>query len=567
MLERIRLTNFRCFEDYEIEFDNFNVIVGKNNMGKSTIIDSLKLVSNLCRYAAYRGNHLEDRDIPFSLDNLGHDYNEEGSLIYAKFADNTEIQIRFPFGDRPRVEIMNRGRGVSRQFLTTRFKNSLGVIPPVGTFEDLESLGNEKYVKSILVSHLTPRHFRNIWYYFNEGFEDFRKIIEETWPGYTIEPPEFIATQNIMQMFFRERGITREIFWAGHGFQVWLQLMTFLVKLGRVDTLVLDEPDIYLHSDMQKKLVNLCKQRSSQVIIATHAVDIIEEVDPDDVVSIDKDSHDAKRLSDIDEVQTCINQLGSYQNLKLVNLHRGKTCLFVEGKDFRYLKKFARKLHLQTFTSEDGFSVIPLEGFSNWDRLMYVNWISKNAFGEKVKCYVILDRDYHSPREIYDIEDNLRQKGVNVHVWDRKEIENYAINFEALYRMFTDKIRERRRHVSIQLSYPELEKESLAIFEELKQHVISQMIASETEYRRNRQIDVATIISQVIEQFEEGWKDVEFRKKVIPGKEFFAKLNTCLHDKYQVAISVASAIDSLRDEEINSEVIDLLNEFITFVKS
>jgi energy-coupling factor transporter ATP-binding protein EcfA2 len=567
MLERIRLTNFRCFEDYEIEFNNFNVIVGKNNMGKSTIIDSLKLVSNLCRYAAYRGDHLEDRDIPFSLDNLGHDYNEEESLIYAKFADNTEIQIRFPLGDRPRVEIMNRGRGVSRQFLTARFKNSLGVIPPVGTFEDLESLGNEKYVKSILVSHLTPRHFRNIWYYFNEGFEDFRKIIEETWPGYTIEPPEFLATQNVMQMFFRERGITREIFWAGHGFQVWLQLMTFLVKLGRVDTLVLDEPDIYLHSDMQKKLVNLCKQRSSQVIIATHAVDIIEEVDPDDVVSIDKDSHDAKRLSDIDEVQTCINQLGSYQNLKLVNLHRGRTCLFVEGKDLRYLKKFARKLHLQTFTSEDGFSVIPLEGFSNWDRLMYVNWISKNAFGEKVKCYVILDRDYHSPREICDIKDNLRQKGVTVHVWDRKEIENYAINFEALYRMFTDKIRERHRHVSIKLSYPEFEKESLVIFEELKQHVISQMIASETEYRRNRQIDAATIVSQVIEQFEEGWKDVEFRKKVIPGKEYFAKLNTFLNDKYQVAISVTSAIDALRDEEINSEVIDFLNEFITFVKS
>ncbi len=44
MLEKLKLKNFRCFEDYEIEFDKFNVIVGKNNAGKSTVIDAIKLV-------------------------------------------------------------------------------------------------------------------------------------------------------------------------------------------------------------------------------------------------------------------------------------------------------------------------------------------------------------------------------------------------------------------------------------------------------------------------------------------------------------------------------------------
>lgn len=153
----------------------------------------------------------------------------------------------------------------------------------MGTFEETEKLGDERYLRSILISHLTPRHFRNIWHYFNEEFDEFQEILKETWPGYTVEPPEIKSIENRIEMFFRENNITREIFWAGHGFQVWLQLMTFLVKLGRKETLILDEPDIYLHSDMQKKLVNICKERSNQVIIATHAVDIIEEVEPEDI--------------------------------------------------------------------------------------------------------------------------------------------------------------------------------------------------------------------------------------------------------------------------------------------
>ena len=359
---------------------------------------------------------MEDRDIPFPQINLRYNYTEKDSIVYARFSDNTDVQVVFPIGKRPYAEF-------------ARIRNSLGVIPPVGTFEEFEKFGSRKYLQSILVSHLTSRHFRNIWYQLSDGFGEFQKIIEETWPGYIIEPPEFDKAENKVTMFFKENGMTREIFWGGHGFQVWLQLMTFLVKLGHKETLILDEPDIYLHSDMQKKLVNMCKERSNQVVIATHAVDIIEEVEPSDVVLIDKDSKNSKRLSNIDEVQTCITQLGSYQNLKLAHLARGKICLFVEGSDFRYLKAFARRLNEQSLVKEQDFSVVPLGGFSNWDSLLHIDWLFSNAFGEKIKCYVVLDRDYYTDLEVKQIVTDLEKKRVKAHIWERKEIENYAIDF------------------------------------------------------------------------------------------------------------------------------------------
>ena len=557
MLEKLKLYNFRCFEDCEIQFGDFNIIVGKNNTGKSTIVDALKLVANVCRYATYRDKYLEDRDIPFSLTNLRFDYREEDSIIEALFSDRIAIRIEFPYDGRPRAEIPIK---IGRE----RLRNLLGVIPPVGTFEESEILGDNKYLRSVLISHLTPRHFRNIWHDFPEGFKEFRNIIETTWPGYIIERPELYALNNL-RMFFKEHGITREIFWAGHGFQVWLQLMTCLVKLGRVDTLVLDEPDIYLHSDMQKKLVSVCKDRSNQVIIATHAVDIIEEVEPECIIAVDKQSDKSRRLSDIEEVQTCITQLGSTQNLKLVHFYRSKTCLFVEGDDFAYLKKFADKLNYESFVREDGFSHIPLGGFTNWDRLAYVPWIFKNAVGRVVKCYVILDRDYHTPDEISEIITGLKKRGVIAHVWEKKELENYAINFEALYRASVAKFRMKYGRADIPITIAKFKAKLLSILEESKYHVQAQLISSHC--RMNRAADVSTITMKVIPEFERNWASMDFRAKVIPGKDFFSKLNSWLNSEYHISISVTTAISYLHVDEIDPEIRDVLSNFIAFVDS
>lgn len=43
-VERLKIKNFKCFEDFEIEFnDNVNIIVGNNEEGKSTILEALHL--------------------------------------------------------------------------------------------------------------------------------------------------------------------------------------------------------------------------------------------------------------------------------------------------------------------------------------------------------------------------------------------------------------------------------------------------------------------------------------------------------------------------------------------
>ena len=43
-LKKLKLLNFRSYESIEIEFDqNLNVIIGKNDIGKSTVLEALDI--------------------------------------------------------------------------------------------------------------------------------------------------------------------------------------------------------------------------------------------------------------------------------------------------------------------------------------------------------------------------------------------------------------------------------------------------------------------------------------------------------------------------------------------
>ena len=56
MLTKFSLENYRCFEKTEIQFKELSVVVGKNNAGKSTLIEALRilaLVVSRCKHINY----------------------------------------------------------------------------------------------------------------------------------------------------------------------------------------------------------------------------------------------------------------------------------------------------------------------------------------------------------------------------------------------------------------------------------------------------------------------------------------------------------------------------------
>ena len=80
------------------------------------------------------------------------------------------------------------------------------------------------------------------------------------------------------------------------------------------------------------------------ILIATHSTEIITEAETDDIVLINKKHKVAQRIRNPSQLETVFKILGSNLNPVLTQLAKTRRAVFVEGKDFQVLAKFAKKL-------------------------------------------------------------------------------------------------------------------------------------------------------------------------------------------------------------------------------
>ena len=106
----------------------------------------------------------------------------------------------------------------------------------------------------------------------------------------------------------------------GHGLQMWLQTMWFIARTSRNNTVVLDEPDVYMHPDLQRRLIRHLRSVRPQVIVATHSTRILSETDPTNVLVIDRTAPEAAYSTSLPAVQKLLEHIGSAQNIQLTRL-------------------------------------------------------------------------------------------------------------------------------------------------------------------------------------------------------------------------------------------------------
>jgi ATPase subunit of ABC transporter with duplicated ATPase domains len=148
-------------------------------------------------------------------------------------------------------------------------------------------------------------------------------------------------------LFYKERGsrTEREVVWAGDGMQIWLQLLLHIFRSRDCRTIVLDEPDVYLHADLQRRLVRLLASLSSQVITATHSSEILSEADPESIMWVDRSRTKALSGARGSLLGTLAQTLGSSFNIRLARALRSRHALFVEGQDMVVLSNWASTLN------------------------------------------------------------------------------------------------------------------------------------------------------------------------------------------------------------------------------
>ena len=580
-ISSVRFDGYKAFRSFSISLQRMNVLVGPNNSGKSTIIRAFRILEVALRQANakkaemiqindqnYMGYRISDRNLPVSLENVHTDYEESDARIRFRCNNGNSLELLFP-SDGGCILVPN---AQGKQCHTPgRFKNcfpfSIQTVPELGPLEDEEFLLNEGTIRRGLSTHRASRHFRNYWRLYPEGFDEFANMVSQTWPGMEIERPELtdIMSQRLT-MFCREDRISREIYWSGFGFQIWCQILTHLSRGKNATVLVIDEPEVYLHPDVQRQLVGILRDIGPDIVIASHSTEIIGESDPYEILVVDKKKNSASRLKDINQIQAALDIIGSVHNVKLTHLSRTGRLLYIEGSnDGKILRRFARRLELVELASGNDITMIESEGFSSWKKIEASAWAFEKALQGQFRIGAVFDRDYFSNEEIEVVLQKLSTRFPAVYIHERKEIENYMLVPEPLNRAIQKTIRERNRKMG--LDDPgdfDAAQELVSISDEYKSDIMSQLIGKRSDFIRTTEKDTSTVTREVLDSVEDRWANLETRLALVPGKKVLRRLREKLKAHFCINLTDIRIIDEFRIDEIPEDLIRLLRNLDAF---
>ena len=408
MISEISLKNFKQFDEFRIRCRKDNIFAGPNNAGKSTALDALRVCADVLRYARRRNPTLrsmkdtsvcayyeiEHRLISIPIVNTSRNYNDDDSELVIRHSNGNILHVFLNREKPARVYLKTEAPAPrsSTQF-GKMFPLDIIVVPTLGPFEENEVYLTDKTIQGTLNTRNAHRHFRNIWLReTKDRFKEFSRLVSETWPGIEIEKPSIdYGVQTTVTMVFKEDRIPRELYWSGFGLQIWLQMITQTMRGADNSILVLDEPDIYLHSDLQKRLIGFIKKKFSQYFLATHSTEIINEANMGDVLTIAKGQRSARRVDSEESYRTLFSYLGSSENAEFSRMVRAKRIVFFEGKDRKIVRWFASRFGGMELIEDPDTLFLQSGGFGQWARVKNVNWTLDKVFNVDVKIAAIFD--------------------------------------------------------------------------------------------------------------------------------------------------------------------------------
>jgi hypothetical protein len=327
--------------------------------------------------------------------------------------------------------------------------------------------------------------------------------------------------------------------------------MWFLTRTDGEATIVLDEPDVNMHPDLQRRLLRFIRGRYPQCVVATHSTEILAEADTSNVLIVDRNQRQSVFTTTLPAVQRVLEHVGSAQNLQLMRLWNAKKSLLFEGKDLKILRYFQDLLFPD---SEQPFDAIPsmsIGGWAGWPYAVGSGMFLRNFVGEEIMSYCILDADYHTEEEKQDRITDAANKGVLLHIWSAKEIENFVVVPTAIARLI-----ERKTKSSPNRILKQVEAAIDKIVKDLKDST-TDSIAQEIQ-NRERPKGLANANRQARAKVGEAWKTRKGRAFIVSGKELMSALSRWSQDKFAVSFGVVSIAKELRRDELHQEVVDII---------
>jgi ABC-type taurine transport system ATPase subunit len=329
MLTRLTISNFKQFENVDIELGQRVVFVGPNNSGKTSALQALALWElGVRRWSEKRGGETTPRQrsgvtinrrdlvaLPVPETNLlwrdlrvRQVMREQGKQKTRNIRVTVEVSgvtgqdkwdcgMEFDFANAESIycrpmgwsSLSAVGDGVVPE---PSRKVRIAYLPPMSGLASNEYKLEPGTVNVRLGEGRTAEVLRNLCHTLHEtaGLFSWNQLVRhiDSLFRVTLDPPVYVADRGELVMSFRDhRGVQLDLSAAGRGLQQTMLLLAFLLgNPGAV--LLLDEPDAHLEILRQKQTYNaLCdvaEIAGSQIVAASHSEVILNEAADRDLV-------------------------------------------------------------------------------------------------------------------------------------------------------------------------------------------------------------------------------------------------------------------------------------------
>lgn len=391
---RVTISNHSRIQDLDLDIRHHAVIVGANDVGKSSILRLLDLLLGASTAGLYRAltpGDLRDTEQPLIVNAEWRDFTNENRRLFPDEISVTEDQTREYLRVQMVVEVdpeddeavtirrwfpeSGHGRAPSREqieafgwrFLrATRGASMIeGAHSPVRTLLASADLSDdEDRLKSILekfndelagnksVGELLIRVADHL----SRAMP--RAVTENNFAVRSATDPSGDVLQDAT-LFLNRDNEQVSLMEQSDGVRQLMSMTLFDLAEGTANVLAIDEPEIHLHPTSQRTAADLLSGEGNQKIIVTHSPYILHRFEPSEVIAVDRHGK-CRQVSDA-ELSKVEKVRAHWWSPRLLEALTARFVVLVEGDADRVIvEAVARKLGIDL--DRIGAVVVELDG-------------------------------------------------------------------------------------------------------------------------------------------------------------------------------------------------------------
>lgn len=482
MINKLTLRNFKSIGEQVYEFTPFDLLVGRNNSGKSTVLQAMA-IWQFCVDEFGRTRRTGTTGIQVVLPNFTALPVPEFSLLWKdrtirqnpldknsgkrkqdyilieillEWQDSTGknelfgVELRY-HSPQTIYAIPAGGWAKFRECVAQVNLPRVAYVPPFSGLEPTEKRLDDPPMRQQVGKGQPGSVLRNLLLKVSTaapqngqagkikgaGVSDWQELADVLyrWFHVKISQPKYDATKDVyITVEYAQDGKLYDIISGGSGFHQTLTLLAFLFGY-QPTTILLDEPDAHLHVNLQREIIDYFKKKSQergiQFLIATHAEEFARGVDASQIVSLLNRS--PKR---VESTPAVLRAMADVSNEEITRLTGSPYILYVEGEsDERILRAWAAACGAQEAIDKVCFKSMGGGGKTNMKERADQHFFALRQIIPTVARLMLFDFD--------DADEAFQPPASNpvLFEWKRKNIENYLLVPDAWKRAALLKLR------------------------------------------------------------------------------------------------------------------------------